>query len=153
VEVEYSEVVVRAILFLVVLKCVIAILPSIKTRKPPLGVRLVGNLEFAFGACMALPSIAVLVVRPAETLGWRLILILAVFAAAGVFWCTLAVQLFKGRAWAKHTCVILSLVRAFTLVGTAFSVVSLYVLTQNRAAKSFFEEAGKSEREDQGKPR
>jgi len=70
----------------------------------------------------------------------------------------LAIQLLKGKAWARLTCIICSVIRLFillglpfslaslwlfiirvlTLVGVPISLISLYVLCRNRTAKAFF---------------
>lgn len=151
-------VVIKAVVFVFLLGLVGAILPSLSMPKPPLSVRVVGDLEFAFGVCLALPPIIVVMLWPATVLGWKRMLIWGILLALGLTWDIMAIQLLSGVPWAKRVCLLLASVRIVALVtlpfslddvflygirgiamvGIPISLVTLYVLCRSGSAQSFF---------------
>lgn len=118
------------------------VLPSIRMPRPPRSVRIIGDCEFAFGACMALPSSIVLFFWPIAALGWELTFVLVILVVLGFAWSSMAIQFLKGRLWAMQTLQILSLVRVVSVLGIPFSLLTLYVLFRNKTVKSYFQKGG-----------
>lgn len=133
-------VLIRVVAFVLLLKFTAGLLSSMVIPKPPLSIRVVGNLEFAFGTCMVLPSVTVLLTTSVPDLQRPSVLLAGGFLALGIGWDVVAISLLKGKFWARQVCLALSIVRILTLVGIPFSIVALYVLCRNRSAEYFFRE-------------
>lgn len=131
---------------------------SVAVPRPPLSVRVVADLELAFGVLLLLPAGMALIWVPLGVLGSRLTLLCAALVLTGSAWCVMAGRLLSGGLWARLACLVLSALRvlllvglpfplvdpylfglrAFTLVGIPISFVSIYVLCRSPTARLYF---------------
>ena len=107
-----------------------------KASDPPKCVRTAVRTEGVFATLIFLPAFIKWTMYDISIISPQLFYVIF-FNLIGLFWFVLVYSLFHGRMWAKKTCLVLSVVRCFTIVGIPFSLISIISL-RNKEVGDFF---------------
>lgn len=109
-----------------------------KIKEPPEIVKIAGYLEVASGIFILLFSymFGFYLERPIQLTNFFIKWL--ILYSIGMSWLLMAIQIFKGNKTSRKVFLIVSIIRALTIIGIIFSFISIYCLYINKKGKDFF---------------